>query len=182
MRHCVLALLAACGSAASPSNGGAPSVAADEVATPTEQAAAAPPTQAVSQGVRVSPPSFPATCDSIAEDIEKISRVYPQLINFRAVDQRDCAISYGHKTHKATTRGGWSSGVPHPDPDGIWFYIGIYDPNGPAASLQLHTQPVVANWWLGSRKVMFLILEGKQTKRAAGELMKILERYGMQTR
>lgn len=127
-------------------------------------------------------PAFPATCKAIAADIEKLARQYPQLINFRAVDQRECTITYRFNTHRATTRGGWSSGVPHPDPDGVWFYIGIYDPNGPEAHSQIHTQPIVSNWWLGSRKVMFLILEGEKTTRAAGALLKILERHGMQTR
>ena len=176
-------------------------VAADEVATPTEQSAppqqaampqqaalpqqAAMPQQAVlpQQAVRsVAKSSFPATCKAIADDIEKMAREYPQLINFRAVDQRDCAISYGYKTHRATTRGGWSSGVPHPDPEGIWFYIGIYDPNGPDAQSQIHMQPVVPNWWIGSRKVMFLILEGDKATPAAGAIMKVLERHGLQTR
>jgi hypothetical protein len=127
-------------------------------------------------------PSFPGTCRAIAADIEKLARQYPQLINFRAADQRACAISYGFKTHAAQSRGGWSSGVPHPDADGIWFYIGIYDPNGPEATAQIHMQPVVPNWWLGSRKVMFLILEGDRTTRAVGALTKILEHHGMQTR
>ena len=144
-------------------------VAADEVATPTELAAAPP-------------ASFPSTCREIADDIEKLTRQYPQLTNFRAVDQKDCTIRYEYKTHRPTTRGGWSSGVPHPDADGIWFYIGIYDPNGPDAQSQIHTQPVVPNWWIGSRKVMYLILEGTQTKSASATIAKILERHGMQTR
>ena len=178
MRLSVLALIAACGSASNPSS--PPVVATDEVATPTEQAAA-PPTQAVTQAA-APPAAFPATCHEIAKDIEKLARQYPQLINFRAVDQKDCWISYEYKTHRATTRGGWSSGVPHPDPDGVWFYIGVYDPSGPDAQAQIHTQPVVPNWWIGSRKVMYLILEGDKTKPAATAISKILERHGMQTR
>ena len=181
MRFSVIALLAACSSASNPSNAGPPAVAADEVATPTEQAAAAPalPQQAV---IPVANPSFPGTCNSIADDIEKVARQFPQLINFRAADQHDCTIRYQHKTHPPARTGGWSSGVPHPDADGIWFYIGIYDPNGPAAESQIHTQPVVPNWWIGTRKVMFLILEGDKTTPAAAAITKILERHGMQTR
>lgn len=173
-------MLAACGSAAGPSNN-APAVNADEVATPTEQAATAPviPQQRAVIPVRA---KFPATCKSIADDIEKIARQYPQLANYRAVDQRECAIHYEHKTHEPTARGGWSAAVPAPDPDGIWFYIGIYDPDGPEASAQIHTQPAVPSWWLGERKVMFLILEGDKTTPAAGAIMKILERHGLVTR
>jgi len=183
VRLSVIALVAACGSASNPSSP-APTgpVTADEVATPTEQAAAAPPTQAVTQAAASPPPSFPATCHEIAKDIEKLARQYPQLINFRAVDQKDCWISYEYKTHRSTSRGGWSAGVPQPDPDGVWFHIGVYDPNGPDAQAQIHTQPVVPNWWIGSRKVMYLILEGDKAKRAAPAITKILERHGMQTR
>ena len=158
-------------------------VAADEVATPTEQGAAP---QAIPQQATAVPqgptPSFPSTCNAIADDIERITRQYPQLMGFRASDQRDCTIRFEHKTHRASRTGGWAAGVPHPDADGIWFYIGIYDPNGPAAELQIHTQPGTPNWWIGSRKVMFLILEGEKTTRAAAAIMTILERHGLVTR
>jgi hypothetical protein len=178
VRSSVLVLLAACGSASNPSS--PPAVADDEVATPTEQAAApAMPQQAV---IPVANPSFPGTCNSIAAGIEKIARQYSQLINFRAADQKGCTIRYQHRTHAPARTGGWSSGVPHPDADGVWFYIGIYDPNGPDAESQIHTQPVVPNWWIGPRKVMFLILEGEKTKPAAAAISKILERHGLVTR
>ncbi len=175
--------LVGCGSASSPSPAGPP-VATDEVATPTETPPTqqAVPQQATSQAVVPPAPSFPATCEAIAHDIEQLGRAYPQLAAFRAADHRDCDFSYGFHTHAPTTRGGWSSAVPHPDPDGIWFYVGIYDPNGPDANSQIHMQPVVPNWWIGPRKVMFLILEGDQAKPAAGAIMKILERHGLETR
>jgi hypothetical protein len=178
VRSVLVMVAAACGSTASP-NQGAPAVQADEVATPTEQAASAP---VMPQQAAVIPVTFPATCKSIAGDIEKLTRQFPQLTSYRAVDQHDCTIRYQHKTHKPTTRGGWSAGVPQPDADGIWFYIGVYDPNGPEAQSQIHTQPVVPNWWIGSRKVMFLILEGDKTTPAAGAIMKVLERHGLVTR
>jgi hypothetical protein len=168
----------ACGGTASP-NGPLQS---DEVPTPTEQAATAPVIPQQRAVIPVAPASFPATCKSIAGDIEKLTRQFSQLANYRAVDQKDCTIRFKHKTHAATTRGGWSAGVPNPDADGIWFYIGIYDPNGPEAQSQIHTQPVVPDWWIGSRKVMFLILEGDKTTPAAGAIMKVLERHGLVTR
>lgn len=160
---------------------------ADEVPTPTETAPvqqAAMPQQAIAgpRTTTAARPTFPATCNAIARDIEKLTKQYAQLANYRAVDQRDCKISYGYRTHRPTTRGGWSSAVPAPDPDGIWFYIGIYDPNGPDAMSQIHTQPVVPNWWLGARKVMFLIREGDRTTKAAGAIMKVLEKHGLETR
>jgi hypothetical protein len=130
---------------------------------------------------RDTPKPWPATCRAIADDIERIRSEYPQLVEFRAATalRGDCTMSYEHHTHRATTRGGWSAGVPHPDPDGIWFYIGIYDPAGPEAMSQIHTQPVVPDWWIRDRKVMVLVLEGDQTKRAGQALLAILQRHGM---
>lgn len=177
MRSLLVVVVAACGSTATPSG----PLQSDEVPTPTEQAATAPaiPQQRAVIPVQV---TFPATCTSIASDIEKLTRQYAQLANYRAVDQAECTIRFAHKTHRSTARGGWSAGVPQPDPDGIWFYIGIYDPRGPEAQAQIHMQPVVPDWWIGSRKVMFLILEGDKTTPAAGAIMKILERHGLVTR
>lgn len=127
---------------------------------------------------------YPGTCRAIADDIERLRTQYPQLVDFRIVDalRPNCTISYGWHTHRPTTRGGWTSGVPEPDPDGIWFYIGVYDPNGPDAQSQIHTQPMVPNWWIGERRVMFLLREGDQAKKVGGELMKVLAKHGMVTK
>ena len=126
--------------------------------------------------------AFPSTCDAIARDIEKLTKQYAQLANYRAVDQKDCRIRYEHRVGAAQGRGGWSAATPHPEPDGIWLYIGIYDPNGPHAHDQIHTQPATPGWWIGSRKVMFLIKEGDKTTKAGGAIFKILERHGLETR
>jgi hypothetical protein len=130
------------------------------------------------------PRDWPAACRDIADAIERIRTQYPQLVEFRAntAQMRDCSIGYEFHTHAPTKRGGWTSATPEPDPDGIWFYIGIYDPAGPDATLQIHTQPFVANWWIGERKVMFLVKEGAQTKRAGEQLLQILQRNGMITK
>jgi hypothetical protein len=127
---------------------------------------------------------YTALCHAIAGDIELLRRQYPQLAEYRAVDalRRDCTIDFGWHTHRAAQTGGWSAGVPTPDADGIWFYIGIYDPNGPDAQSQINTQPVVPNWWLGDRKVTFLLLEGAHTHSVASELHAILEHRGMEVR
>jgi len=129
-------------------------------------------------------PSGPAAhaenCRAIARDLDVLTRQYPQLADYRAVDWKACKIHYAYRTHRATTRGGWSSGVPHPDDDGIWFYLGIWDPADPTeASAQIHTQPVTADWWIGERRVTFLILEGKGTTRASGAIVDVLRRHGL---
>jgi len=127
---------------------------------------------------------YAATCRAIADDIERIRGGYAQFVEFRAsaARQSDCTMSYAFHTHKPTSRGGWSSAVPQPDPDGIWFYLGVYDPNGPDAMSQINTQPMVPNWWIGDRRVMFLILEGERTKLAADAILAILHRHGMITK
>jgi hypothetical protein len=131
-----------------------------------------------------SPPrvSFPETCEAIARDLEMLTKEYAQLADYRAVDHRNCTFGYAYRTDPPQGGGGWSGATPHPQPDGIWFYIGIYDPNGPDATAQIHTQPGVPNWWIGSRKVMFLIKEGAQTKKAGPAIFKVLENNGLETR
>lgn len=155
---------------------------ADEVATPTEIERAAAPQAMAPPSAKVASPKFPATCDAIARDIEKIARQFAQLANYRAVDQKDCVIRYAHAVGRPRGRGGWAAATPHPEPHGIWLYIGIYDPNGPDATLQIHTQPGTPPWWIGSRRVMFLIKEGERTTKAAGAIRKILEKHGLEER
>ena len=89
------------------------------------------------------------------------------------------SITYGFKTHKAEHIGGWTSGVPNPDDDGIWFYIDLHDADSTA---QIHTQPITANVLLGGMNVQLLILEGEQTKRVSGAIWKIIMAHGAEER
>jgi hypothetical protein len=128
------------------------------------------------------PISYPNTCRQIAEDIDRIAPRYAQLANFtvsRAL-VRPCTIDYQFHTHAPQTAGGWSSAVPAPDRDGIWFYIGVWDPNDPAeASSQINTQPVMPRWQIGERRVTFLVRDGDPSGRASEALHDILKRRGM---
>ena len=143
--------------------------------TPPGQAAspAQPPTSEAS--VR----DYPAICAAIAGEIESLRPRYPQLADYRADSARSqCSIDYAYHTHRESG-GGWSGGVPHPDRDGIWFYIGLWDRANPASARQLDTQPDSGNQWIRDRRVTFLVLEGTETSPVEQELRVILERHGM---
>jgi hypothetical protein len=114
----------------------------------------------------------------IARDIGALKPDYPQLAGFTAATASGDAlkISYGFHTHQAAASGGWSSGVPNPDNDGVWFYIDFHDPDSTA---QIHTQPMSAVQCLGDKRVSFLILEGDATKRLEAEIEKILRDHGV---
>ena len=115
----------------------------------------------------------------IAADIERVSDEFPQLAEFSAkthCDSTRLVIQYGFHTHRARGRGGWTSGVPNPDDDGVWFWIDFHDPS---SSAQIHTQPVVAPLWFRHKKVMLLMLEGKKTKKLGATLQRILEENGV---
>ncbi|MCA9662303.1 MAG: hypothetical protein KC486_28445 [Myxococcales bacterium] len=126
-----------------------------------------------------------ATCRAIAADLEELGRDYPQLRRFRADKQLregGCPIDYEHNCHPPERTGGWTAGVPNPDPDGIWFYIDLWDPNDPAAaSSQINTQPVTPPWMIGERRVTFLVLEGDAVTPASAAILEVLERHGMRT-
>ena len=173
-------LLAACGGgdvgvkSPTPANNPAPT---EQRAQPNQEAPAsqaAHPGQATSptapaQAVTASPPgqSYEEAIVAIATSIASHKRQFPQLRNFSVAqhcDRKGLTIRYGYKTHRARHRGGWSSGVPNPDRDGVWFYIDFHDPDSMA---QIHTQPVVEPLYYGDKKVMFLILEGKDTEKVA---------------
>lgn len=65
--------------------------------------------------------------EKIGSEIEELREYYPQLCKFtpaKHVQVESLRISYEYKTHEPTHRGGWRAGVPHPDPDGIWFRAG----------------------------------------------------------
>lgn len=125
---------------------------------------------------------YTAICKAVAGDIERLTRQYPQLGEYRAVDalRHDCWIDFGWHTHQATHAGGWTAGVPNPDPDGVWFHVGLWDPA--TGGNQIDTQPMLPNWWIGDRRVTFLILEGERTTSVAKELLAILTRHGLVTK
>jgi hypothetical protein len=129
-------------------------------------------------------PTFPATCAAIAADLETLRPQFPALVEYRGdtAQKHACWIEYGWHTHRSTGTGGWTSGVPNPDRDGVWFYIGIYDPNGPEASSQINTQPMTPNWWLGDRKVMVLFLAGDDVHGLGEQVMVVLTKHGLVTR
>ena len=116
--------------------------------------------------------------DAVSQDIMKLKKEYPQLSDFspaKHTESEKQKVSYGYRTHRAEHAGGWTSGVPNPDPDGIWFHIDVHDPK---STDQIHTQPMTAPVCFGKDKVSFLILEGTGTKSVSGEIWKILEKHG----
>jgi hypothetical protein len=116
---------------------------------------------------------------SIGVEIAGLKSKYPQLDSFSVaahVDTKRLKITYGYHTHAPKPSGGWSSGVPHPDPDGIWFYIDFHEPNSQAG---IHTQPVTAPLFIGGKKVSYLILEGEKTRALNGDLFRILSENGV---
>jgi hypothetical protein len=115
----------------------------------------------------------------IAASIERLKPEYPQLAAFSCrahCDTDRLVISYGYKTRPAPRRGGWTSGVPHPNEDGVWFYIDFHDP---ASQAQIHTQPVVPRYRYQDKRVMFLILEGESTRNVRGAILQILQDNGV---
>jgi hypothetical protein len=124
-------------------------------------------------------PDYSKRLEAIARDIESLKDEFPQLQEFSA--GRNTApdrlvIDYAYHTHHATHRGGWTSGVPNPDDDGVWFYIDFHDPESRA---QIHTQPVTRNLCFAEKRVSFLILEGKDARPLAGRIGTILRNHGV---
>lgn len=122
---------------------------------------------------------YSVALEAIAKDIEALKPGFPQLREFSASKQpagTPLAIRYGFHTHAPPRTGGWMSGVPHPDDDGVWFFVDVHDSD---STLQVHTQPmVVAPMCLGSARVSFLIIEGKDTKTLNGPIWTILRNHG----
>jgi hypothetical protein len=114
----------------------------------------------------------------IAHRIESHKKDFPQLIEFsppKNTNPENFSIEYEYHTHPAQHRGGWTSGVPNPDDNGIWFYLDFHDPGSMA---QIHTQPVVPTMCIGNKIAFLLILEGKDTKPLRDTIWRILEEYG----
>ncbi|HET9952855.1 MAG TPA: hypothetical protein VFQ61_00045 [Polyangiaceae bacterium] len=124
-----------------------------------------------------------ASCTAIARDIDALKPNYPQLAAFDPgnviAGNGECTISYAYRTHRSTRRGGWVAQVPNPDPDGVWFHIGIWDPQGPGRNSQINTQPGFSVYRLAEDNVTFLALEGAKVKPLRPELRRVLERRGM---
>ena len=125
-------------------------------------------------------PDYPKVLRAIANDIAALRGQFPQLKDFSSestINPENMAIDYAYHTHRARHRGGWSSGVPNPDPDGVWFYINFHSPDSIA---QIDTQPTTLHWHcLGEKRVTFLILEGEKSKPLAGEIWSILQKRGV---
>jgi hypothetical protein len=116
--------------------------------------------------------------EGIARDIADLKGSYPQLKEFSVSENLKAdehKISYGYHTHKPANRGGWTSGVPNPDEDGIWFYI---DFHSPSSSAQIHAQPMTLPYCIGDMRLSLLSLEGAKTKPVAGVIWQILKRHG----
>jgi len=116
---------------------------------------------------------------AIGQDVANLKASFPQLSQFSVsehVQSEHLKISYGYHTHRARHVGGWTSGVPNPDDDGVWFYIDFHDPKSTA---QIHTQPEYPDNCFEDKKVSFLILEGKDTKPVSGAIWAILRRHGV---
>jgi hypothetical protein len=124
----------------------------------------------------------PADADvlrAVARDLEALGSEFPQLREFSSTaqfDTRSMRIGYSFRTHAPPKTGGWTSGVPEPDDDGVWFSIDIHDP---ASTLQLHTQPMTTALCLGDKRVSFLLREGRKTKSLYGPIWKVLAHHGV---
>ena len=126
-----------------------------------------------------SEPDYPKVIRAVAGEIEKLKVDFPQLKDFSPKQHarpEELLISYAFHTHRPQGRAGWTSGVPNPDDDGLWFYLDFHDAGSMA---QIHTQPVVPKGTLGKKTVLLLILEGTETKPVAGSIRHILMKNGV---
>jgi hypothetical protein len=118
---------------------------------------------------------------NIAKEIELLKKDFPQLREFelsKNINKRNCKIDYKYKCHKSERKGGWTSGVPNPGPDGLWFYIALWDENFPAESISQINPDI---WEIQDRRVTYIILEGENTKQINKEIIRILEKHKMKT-
>ncbi len=114
-----------------------------------------------------------------SDEITMLKKTYPQLKKFSIdehVDIENLRIDYSYHTHESDRGVGWTSGVPHPYSDGIWFYIDLHDKN---SSAQIHTQPVTGiSFKFGKKNICFLILEGSETKSISDDIISIFKQNG----
>jgi len=126
-----------------------------------------------------------SACSAIARDIASLMPSFPQLAAFDPSNMnvntfsRECSITYKYRTHQSTVRGGWAAQVPAPDPDGVWFHIGIWAPDGLASRAQINTQPGAAVFEFGDQNITVLILDGEKNQRLGAALRQLLKRRGM---
>jgi hypothetical protein len=124
---------------------------------------------------------YRAAIKAIAADIEALKADYPQLAEFSAARHARADllhITYGFRTHEPPHAGGWTSGVPNPDDDGVWFSLDFHDPR---STLEMHTQPMVhERQCCGDMEVQFLSLEGQKTRSIEGPVWKILRKHGVE--
>jgi hypothetical protein len=108
-----------------------------------------------------------------------LKETYPQLKEFsidKHVDIENLQVDYSYHTHESERTSGWTSGVPNPYSDGIWFYIDLHDKDSTA---QIHTQPITGtSFKFGNKNICFLILEGAGTKSISDEIISIFKRNG----
>lgn len=133
------------------------------------------------------------TIAAIGQDIANLKAKFPQLRGFsvsKNVASERLIIGYDYHTHPGRT---WDSGpatmaeVPQPDDDGVWLLIEFYDPptfHDPPSTDQIHTQPAWPRPSLPpncfeDKEVSFVMLEGKKTSPASGEIREILKRHGV---
>ena len=126
-------------------------------------------------------PDYTKSIRAIARDIEALKPQFPQLKEFSktsSVEDGRLVIQYSYHTHRATHFGGWTSQVPNPDRDGVWFYIDLHAPDSTA---QIDTQPAQPpiQRCLGNKVITFLILEGSDTKPLGGHISTILQHHGV---
>jgi hypothetical protein len=89
-------------------------------------------------------------------------------------------IDFSYHTYEPERSGGWTSGVPNPHPDGVWFYIDLHDKD---STVQIHTQPISGtSLTFGNKNICFLILEGSETDSISGEMILIFVRNGAKLR
>lgn len=115
---------------------------------------------------------------AVAADIETLKADFPQLRDFSATTHLRAeppSISYAFRTHSPGKTGGWTSGVPSPDADGVWLHIDLH---APSSNQQLHTQPVTVPLCLGESRVSFLMLEGRDTRSLYGPIWSALTKQG----
>jgi hypothetical protein len=125
-------------------------------------------------------PDYRKSIQAVARDIEALRHQYPQLIEFSATKSTEpdrLVIEYSYHTHAAVHHGGWTSHVPNPNDDGIWFYIDLHEPDSIAQIDTQPAQPLIQNC-VGKKRVTFLILEGRSTKPITGRIANILTRHG----
>ena len=69
---------------------------------------------------------YRSSIEGVAHDIAGLKGRFSQLQDFSLVEHvraSELKISYRYHVRAPGGRGGWTSAVPRPDDDGIWFYI-----------------------------------------------------------